>query len=357
MGSLSSPLLVQQVSRLEELRDDWTRLSELDGDLFKTWEWARAWEDAYGAEDRVLLTFRRDGEPIVGIARLVRTVRRPLRVLGFESQGPADQVGPVCAPEDRAAVATALRKFVSTGFGRPGALLARGLMREQNWTHLLGGAVLQSRPSPVLEFDGLDWQGWLTTKSANFRQQLQRRERKLLRDHSLTYREVTGDDDLDQALEQFVVFHDARWQGESDFFAAGGRALHSRFAHLALERGWLRFWVAELDGQPAAFWLGYQFAGDYWFFQLARDPQWHRTSIGMVLLGHTVRCAFGEGVNRYRFLSGSHEYKLRFANSDAHHETVLITGPGLARVVRLGVVAARKLPKPVATRIRSRLAG
>jgi CelD/BcsL family acetyltransferase involved in cellulose biosynthesis len=338
MGPLNAPLVVEQVGSLDELREDWTRLAELDGDLFKTWEWARAWEDTHGAAGRVLLTFRREGGPLVGIARLTFTQRQP-RILKFESQGASDQVGPVCAPADRPAVATALRQAVATRYGRPGALLARGLMREQQWTQLLDGVVLQSRPSPMLKLDGLDWPGWLATKSANFRQQVQRRERKLVRDHHLSYGEVKDLDELAAAFERFVAFHDARWQGDSDFFANDGRALHTRFAGLALERGWLRLYVAELEEQPAAFWLGYRFADDYWFFQLARDPQWSRTSIGLVLLAHTVRRSFEEGSVHYRFLSGDHEYKLRFANSDAHHDTVLVAGPWLTRLVRLGVMA------------------
>lgn len=348
-----SPLIVQEVHCLETLREDWTRLADLDGDLFKSWEWARAWEDTYGSKGRILLTFGRAGEPLSGIARLTRNGPKLLRMFGFEGQGATDQVGPVCSPADRPAVAAALHRTVAARHRLPGALRAQGLMREQGWVPLLDGVVLTSRPSPVLDFNGLDWQGWLATKSANFRQQSQRRERKLIRDQGLTYRKVTNPDELSSTLEQFVTFHDARWQGESDFFASGGRALHGSFARLALERGWLRLWVAELDGQPAAFWLGYQFSGDYWFFQLARDPQWDRTSIGMVLLGHTVRCAFDEGADRYRFLSGSHEYKLRFANGDVGHDTVLVTGRHLAGVARIGVRVGRRLPRSVTTRLRS----
>jgi hypothetical protein len=42
MGSSDPPLDVQEARSLAELREDWTRLAELDGDIFKTWEWARA---------------------------------------------------------------------------------------------------------------------------------------------------------------------------------------------------------------------------------------------------------------------------------------------------------------------------
>ncbi len=352
MAAPDSPLDVQEAQSLDELRDDWTRLAELDGDVFKTWEWARAWEDACGAEGRVLLTFRRPGEPLAGIVRLARTGPAPMRLVGFEGQGAADQVGPICAPEDRAAIAVALRRAIATGHGQPRALLARGLMREEDWATLLDGIVLKTQPSPVLELAGRDWDGWLSSKSSNFRQQVQRRERKLVRDHGLTYRAVTSPAALTAALEEFVTFHDAHWQGESNFLSSDGRELHPAFARSALERGWLRCWVAELDGRAAAYWLGYRFGGDYWFFQLARNPEWRKASIGMVLLAHTVRCAFEEGATRYRFLSGTHDYKLRFADADAGHETVLVAAARFARPARLAVATGRRIPDSFLERIR-----
>lgn len=346
-GERQVPLHHAKAQSLDELHDDWTRLAELDGDLFKTWEWARAWEETYGSKGRVLLTFRRGREPLTGLASLTRLDHAPIGFFRFEGQGRTDQVGPVCAPSDRAAVAMALRNAVTDGPGRFGALLAHGLVREQDWGQLLGGVVLKNRPSPVLDFSGLDWHGWLATKSANFRQQVHRRERSLVRDLHLTYRQITTSEQLTEAMDQLITFHDARWQGESDFFASGGDTLHSTFAHLALERGWLRLYAADLQGLPAAFWLGYRYAGDYWFLQLARDPRWHQTSIGTVLLNHALRRAFEEGAVRFRFLSGAQDYKLRFANGDAGHETILVTGPGLTRLARVSVRTARRLPEPL----------
>lgn len=347
-----SPLEVQEARSLTELRDDWTRLADLDGDVFKTWEWARAWEDAHGSDGRLLLTFGRPGEPLAGIARLERIGPTSMRLVGFEGQGAADQAGPVCAPDDRAAVAVALRRAIATGHGQPRALLARGLMREEGWAELLDGVVLKGQPSPVLDIAGQDWAAWLAAKSSNFRQQVQRRERKLVRDHGLTYRLVTTAAELNAALDEFVAFHDTRWQGASNFLSSEGRVLHPAFARAARERGWLRLWVAELDGRAAAYWLGYRFGGDYWFFQLARNPEWRKASIGMVLLAHTVRCAFEEGAARYRFLSGTHDYKLRFADADAGHETVLVAAARFARPARLAVATGRRIPDSFLERIR-----
>lgn len=338
-------LVVREAGSLEELRADWTRLADEDGDVFRTWEWARAHEDAAGADGRLLLTFARAGEPLLGIARLVR--RRP-GVLGFAGEGPADHVGPVCRPADRPAVAAALQAEL---VARRRLLVARGLPGVEGWSELLGGSVVASQPSLVLDLAGRDYDAWLATRSSNFRQQVRGRERKLLRDHALAYRRIDADGELDATMAHLVELHDARWQGESNFFLGSGRALHTAFAHRALERGWLRLWAADVEGATVAYWLGYRFGGDYWFFQLARDPEWERSSIGSVLLAHTVREAFAEGARRYRFLSGDHGYKQRFADGDAGHETVLAGSPLLARPARLAIAGIRRLPDGVRSRL------
>ena len=346
-AATADALVVAEASSLEGLRDDWERLVQDDTDVFRSWEWAKAWELAAGAGRRRLLTFARPGGQMVGIARLAELRSAPVRLFGFEGQGRADQVGPVCHPRDRASVAQALRAAVRWRGRRPGVLLARGLMREEGWVPLLDGVVISSDPSPVLRLGDCDWEQWMASKSRNFRHQAGKLERRLQRDHGLSYHQVVEAELLDAALAEMIALHDARWQGGSRFFSPLGRALHVGFARLARERGWLRLWRADLDGRPAAYWLGYLYRGEYWSFQFARDPAHADDSIGFVLLMHAIRCAFGERAVRFHQLSGAYEYKLRIANEDAGHETVLVVSRTLATPVRLGYAAARRLPDPV----------
>ena len=53
--------------------------------------------------------------------------------------------------------------------------------------------------------------------------------------------------------------HEQRWGDTSEAFSEVRRPFLREFAHAALERGWLRFWFLELDGQAAAAWLGFRF--------------------------------------------------------------------------------------------------
>ena len=353
--SKSGPLVVDEAASLEQVRDDWHRLAEVDTDLFRSYEWAQAWEAAAGAHRRLLLRFAEADGTVVGIARLTRLRSVPVRLYGFEGQGWANQVGPVCEPRHRAAVADALRAVISPRRSRPGILLARGLMHEDGWSGLLGGEVVKRLPSPVLRLGEQDWEQWLAARSKNFRQQVGKLERRLERAHGLEYHQVTDPAALGGAFEEMFALHDARWQGGSTYFAPLGRAVHGAFGRIALERGWLRLWRADLDGRPAAYWLGYFYGGDYWSFQVARDPAYAEQSIGLVVLTHAVRCAFAERATRFRHLSGTQEYKLRFANEDAGHETVLVTSRYLAPPGRVAFAAGLKAPAPVRAQLERRL--
>jgi hypothetical protein len=117
------------------------------------------------------------------------------------------------------------------------------------------------------------------------------------------------------------------------------------FARMACARGWLRLWRADLDDAPAAYYLGYAYGGEHWYFQMARDPAREEQRIGFVLLAHAVREAFGEGARRFRLLSGAFPYKERFANDDVGNDTVVVARRPLARSIQLGLVGARRLPE------------
>ena len=81
--------------------------------------------------------------------------------------------------------------------------------------------------------------------------------------------------------------HAARWEDASAAFEPELEAFHREFAAVALERGWLRLWICEVDGSPVAAWYGLRYAGCECFYQSGRDPAWDEHSVGFVLLAHT----------------------------------------------------------------------
>jgi CelD/BcsL family acetyltransferase involved in cellulose biosynthesis len=336
----------ERVASLDAVREDWTALAEATGSPFSTWEWASIWWKHFGEGRPLAIDRCRAGDRTAAILPLYQFRARPLKVLRFVGHGPADQLEPLCAPDDRALAAQALREALAESSAQ--LLLADGLPGEKGWAELLGGRVMNTIESPVLDPQGADFEGWLKTKSKNFRDQAKRRERKLRREHeSVEFRLCDDPDRLDSDFETLVRLHDAHWGERSRSFDGARGPFHREFAHAALERGWLRLWALEVDGRTAAAWLGYRFGGIEWYYQAGRDPALEREAVGFVLMIHTIRTALDDGMREYRLLLGGESYKDRFANADHGLETVALPGGLAGRAAIAAVAAANRGPEPV----------
>jgi CelD/BcsL family acetyltransferase involved in cellulose biosynthesis len=350
------PLQLSVAGGIAELHDDWARLAAASGNIFATWEWADVWSRHFGDGREMRPVACRDAAgAMVAILPLYEGFRRPVRVLRFIGGGAGDELGPICAPGE-AGVAAALR--AAPDLLGAGVLLAerlpggRGPDGGGGWAEALGGTLLRRESSPVVDIEGLDWDEYLATRSSNFRSQVRRKERKLIREAELTFRLCDDAARIQEDLDQMFRLHRARWQGADSGALEGAREeFHREFAPLALERGWLRLWLAAAEGTPVAAYYGFRFGDSDSYYQLGRDPEWDRFSPGLVLLAHTLRDATEAGRREYRFLRGDEDYKGRFATADPGLDTIALPhGPG----GRLAIAAARAglaAPAPIRSRI------
>jgi CelD/BcsL family acetyltransferase involved in cellulose biosynthesis len=345
-------LSLEELPSLESAQGPWSELAEAGGNPFATFEWASAWWSIWGSGRRLLLhqARRPDGE-VAAILPLYVHAEGAVGLVRFIGHGPADQLGPVCAPRDRREVAAAMHRLVRERLGWRTVLLAERLPGSDGWGGLLRAPVLRRESAPVLETAGVDWEHWLGTRSANFRQQARRREAKLVREHGLRFELVTDPAALDPALDRLIALHDARWEGASSAFDARRSAFHHAFARLAFDRGWLRLWLAHLDDEPAAAWLGFRFAGADWYYQAGRAPRWEAAGVGFVLLLHTIRDAFEARMREYRFGLGDEPYKARLMTADPGLETVAAGSRPVVLAAAAAARAASELPKPLRGRL------
>jgi CelD/BcsL family acetyltransferase involved in cellulose biosynthesis len=266
-----------------------------------------------------------------------------LRLLGHD-QG--DELGPVHAPGDDAFAAAALRAALD-GL-RYDVFLGEQLPGEEGWAARLGGRRWRFEAAPTLRWrDG--WESFLRSRSANLREQVRRRERRLRERYGVEFRLVADRERLDRDLGTLFDLHRRRWGPRSAF---APEAFHRQFARLALDRGWLRFWLLELDGRPAAAWYGFRLGGVESYYQAGRDPRLDGDAVGFVLLAHTIRAALDDGVAEYRFLRGAESYKFRFANADAGLETVGVAGSARGSSALAAGLGAKRLRDAIDVRRR-----
>jgi CelD/BcsL family acetyltransferase involved in cellulose biosynthesis len=344
----TTKLRVEVLASLEPLRDGWTKLAERSRSVFKTWEWASTWWDCHGRGRRLEVAAIRRGSELVGVVPMYRWRSRPVEILRFLGHGPGDELGPVCAPGDLAVVARGLHQVLA-GLDWD-VLVGEQLPRELGWGALLGGRCLATESSPMLRFGPDGWDGFLRGRSANFREHVGRRARKLAREQRVGYRLADGSRDLQGELDILFGLHAARWSGQRSSFLACA-AFHRAFAAVAMEQGWLRLWFLEVGGEMAAALYGFRFAGTECYYQAGRDPRLSQYRVGFVLLAHAIEQAAADGVCEYRLLRGGEDYKYRFATADPGLETI-----GLARGALGGAALATLAPMRAAPGTLGRLA-
>jgi CelD/BcsL family acetyltransferase involved in cellulose biosynthesis len=320
---------------LEEPREDWISLARESRNIFSAWEWASTWWQHYGARSHPLVFASRERGDVVALLPLYLWSRRPVRIARFIGHGPADQLGPVCAPAAQEAAAGALRCAVRhAGLD---LLFAELFPGGAGWPQLLCRRPLLAEASPSISLAG-GWDAYLSGRSANLRQQIRRRERQLRSRYTVRFRLAADRERLQDDLSLLFELHRSRWGRNSEFLRF--EPFHRDFAVVALERAWLRLWFLELDGRPAAAWYGFRFAGVESYYQAGRVTSFSDDSVGFVLLAHSIREAAEDGMQEYRLLRGAEGFKLRFADADPGVETFALAGGVRGRAARVAAAAA-----------------
>ena len=333
-------MTVESLGDSEEDRARWRALAESSSNIFSTPEWADVWWTHFGVERELDVRVVRDesGRDLA-VLPLCHETHFGVGITRFVGHGVADQLGPVCMPDETARVAPALRQAANGSE----VLFAERLAADRDWNEL-GGSVLRHEASPVISNANLGgWEEYLEGRSANFRQQARRRARRVARELDLRYRLAGDGGDLDGDLDILFALHTARWGEVSDALAGPRQPFHREFAAVALRRGWLRLWVAESNGQPVAAWYGFRFAGVESYYQSGRDPNWERHGVGTALLEHSIREAFNDGMAEYRLLRGDESYKQRYATGQAGVDTRLVPKGPLGRSAAAAVTMLAQL--------------
>jgi CelD/BcsL family acetyltransferase involved in cellulose biosynthesis len=309
-----SRVAVDPVGGLDDARDLWERLEAATSNPFASWMFADAWSRHLAVDRPLRLLSVSLADRVVALLPLVEAGAE-LRFLGH---GDADLLGPIGDPTDQAIALTALRDYVAREEAR---LIADEVAAGS--ASQLGGTIVRRTPSPVVELPEAGFEALLASRSANLRGGVRNRENRLARAHSMRVRTASAET-LERDLETLFALHNARWSNTTAVFSGRRVALHRELARRAIERGWLRLRLLELDDRPVAATYGLRVGDAEWYYQAGRDPAYERASVGFVLFAATIRAACEEGAREFRMLRGDQRYKLSWASGDAPVETVLV---------------------------------
>jgi len=312
------------------LHDDWLDLFAVSGSApFLSWEWQSTWNTSFGSsgEPFILKTYR--GNQLIGIFPLrvqkKRLLGMRLKRLGFigEETGGADYLDLIARPEDRLQVLSSNLAFLKKN-GHLELLcldnLASGsqtvsILRDSSVTDgHLRYSESQSSVCPKIDLS----QGWPSVlkqgrRSSNFKRRLKQIEKM----PEFEIRSVTASDEAGAAFERFLLLHEKRWSAD------GGSELSGHPRLIAFQRdvvramadtGLLRFDELWVEGECRASVYGFDDGRTFYYYNAGYDPEWAKFSVGLVLIGLSIRNAVERGNRVYDFLRGEETYKFDWAN-------------------------------------------
>lgn len=334
------------ITDITQVAEAWDQLSEAGGNVFSGWEWAVLWWRHFGAGRKLSVGVARKAGAVKAIVPLYRWRARPLSVLRFVGHGHGDLLGPVCAPDEQQLAHEAMREALVRA--EYDVFVGDWLLADEQWAEDLGGRTLRETGYPIIRFEERTWDEFLAARSRSFRKDARGGLRRLERVHKVRIRSVSDPERLDRDLDTVFSLHRARFQDHDDCYFCGEHEPFQRaFAARALDRGWLRADILELDGRPVAAEYGFRFGDAHFAYQCGRDPAWDRASVGSALETYTIKNALEEGAREYRFLQGNESYKYRIANEDPELETIGVGGSRLGRLA-IGATAAVRHVRPLA---------
>src|SRR5262245_5116832 len=327
---VTRPLVeLRPADHLHQLREPWTALAREGDSVFATWEFSNTWWKHFGGgrELRLLTATGAEGD-VVAIVPCYLWKRRPLRIVRFLGNGAGDLLGPVCRPCHRRQIARAVRRLLDRPPWDWDVFVGENLPANESWGSELRGRVLRIEGNPIVRL-GEGFDEYLLGRSANFRQQVRARDRRLRDGYVVRFRLSVDPDALDNDLDTLFLLHKQRF-GTQSALSEAHTAFHREFAHIALQQGWLRLWLLELDGRPVAAFHGFRYGGIESFYQSGREPEFEHESLGMMMLTHAIREAAEDGVRTFALLRGHEPYKYRFATEDDGLATVCTTRSPIA---------------------------
>jgi CelD/BcsL family acetyltransferase involved in cellulose biosynthesis len=169
----------------------------------------------------------------------------------------------------------------------------------------------QLQPCPVIQLPG-DWEAYLASIDKKQRHEIRRKMRRAEESDSLVRWYIVEDEaSLDAEVEDFLALM-AQDPDKQRFLTQTMRLQMHDAVHAAFKAGWLQLAFMEVDGQKAAGYLNFDYAGHIWVYNSGLNFALRELSPGWVLLGHLLKWANDNQRISFDFMRGDEDYKYRF---------------------------------------------
>lgn len=328
-------------------------------EVFYTWEWAKAMEYAYAQERSPLLLMTWEGEALAGVVTLGLIGSR----VEFLAATTADYCDFISLPEKRADfVDAALQELRRVGYREivltnlPAESATAAALKRRANQHGFHRFSRRAYECAVIQFgDASDRKDM--RKTLEKKQWFRRKGKALRSEGEVALENLTAWEQIKPTLGDFARTHVSRFLSTgkvSNLVREERRLFLEELARRLCEREWLCLTRLVWRGEPIAWNYGFRFAGSWFWYQPAIEPELDRYSPGMMLLAKMVlESCDNADLDVLDLGLGAEGYKEQFANGirETLHFTLTQSRAAQMRaVVRYG--SAQMIKKwPVAERV------
>lgn len=279
---------------------------------FLTFEWQRAWWEAFGGDRLLVAVAERHGRPYA-IAPLF-ALDEMLFFVGSGGSDYLDFIGHVDGPT-LTAMLDAVRRRLTDLVG----IKLFHVPVHSSTTALLPGLAasldLELFEEGRMSAPYLDLTDPVLVSEVIDSRRLRKEEARMRRGGPLAVRTARAED-LDPWLDAFFSMHATQWRplGEAGLESEDARSFCRSVVHGGHLAGWLRLSMLEWRGKPAAFDLSLIRGSRQLTYLVSRDVSIREYSPGKILERHVISAALETGAQCFDLGLGEEEYKLRHAS-------------------------------------------
>ncbi len=365
LGTAGHVSIVDDPRTFSQSRAEWNELlsASAANSPFLTWEWLHPWWTHLAGASRLRLVTLRSEQTLLAVAPLrVSRGHLPFQQLEFLGTGYAgsdyldvivrrgvEQEGLLVLADRLARDGRAM--FLHNVSTNALALDLASTLQHAGWS----AWTRQHAVCMCIPLAGHTWDSYLATLGSAHRANVRRRIRAIERDFTVRFEAVRTERERADALAALIVQHEARWGSRSTAFCTPElRAFHDDVTRLALQAGWLRLYTLRLNDAIAAVMYGFSYDRRFYFFQHAFDAAYQQYSLGLALMGLTIRAAIEEGTSEFDMLYGNESYKSLWAPAQRTLAQVRLFPPHLAGTLHRKTVEAERTVRALVRRVMPR---
>jgi len=281
--------------------------------------WLKVWWQEFGAEAELYLSTVRQREKVIGIAPLlVREGRASL----IGSVDVCDYLDFVVAPGRETDFFNALLDDLrQKGINhldlrplRPDSTVLNSLVGiAQN----RGGEVVYHDEGVSVELDlPATWDEYLATLTKKQRHEVRRKLRRLWEAGNVDHHCFEVSQKVGDSMDTFLKLFSLSRGEKANFMTPKMESFFRSLAEAMAEIGLLRFGVIELDTQPAAMTVGFDYQDSHYLYNSAYDPQYNSLSVGVLCKVLCIKESIQQGRKKFDFLRGGEPYKYHIGGKE-----------------------------------------